>query len=153
MSRQVGPEAGSEEASGVIWRWQDRSDERAKKAASQRKAGLVRAGVGVVAGAVLFYFDRPVVAGVAGSLAGLTLVLAVASPLGAYAALDRAVAGLGRGVGLVLTWLLLAPAYYLMLTPLAWAVRARRDPLRREIDPKRASYWSARTSRPLDRPY
>lgn len=146
-------EPAQAEASATIWRWQHRGEERARAAASQRKAGLVRSAVGLLAGGLFFYFERPAVAAIAGTLASITLVLALVSPLGAYAALDRGVAAVGRGVGLVLTWLLLAPAYYIVLTPLAWVIRARRDPLRRRIEPDRESYWSERASRPMDRPY
>ncbi len=150
---QVGPERGRPAASASIWRWRDATEDRGRAASSQRRAGVIRALVGLTAGGLLYYFERPIVAGVAWSISGLTLVLALVSPLGAYAALDRLVARAGRGVGLVLTWLLLAPAYYLVLTPLAWAIRLRRDPLRRTLEPERESYWSERTSRPLDRPY
>lgn len=124
-----------------------------RQAAVHRKAGLVRAVVGSAVAVALFWLGRPTIAAVAGTLALLTGGLALFSPSKGYAVLDAAVARLARGVGLGLTWLLLAPAYFLVLTPLAWAIRLRRDPLHRTLERGRQSYWRERVCRPMDRPY
>ena len=48
-------------------------------------------------------------------------------------------------IGWVMSHLILAVIYYLVLTPVALIVRWRRgDPLDRQIDPSAPSYWSER---------
>jgi len=73
-------------------------------------------------------------------------------------ALDRASRRFGRFVGLGLTWLLLAPFYFLCFAPGRLALRLLgRDPLARRPDPARESYWSdcrpPAAARPYTRPY
>lgn len=147
--------AGRPEAAAVIWRWKDPPDDARARAARARRTGALRALVALIAAGVFVYLDRTVAAAIASTLGVLTLALALLSPLGLYAALDRAVAALGRGVGLVLTWLLLAPVYYLFFAPFGLLFRrGRRDPLRRGFEADARSYWLKRDrARPLDRPY
>ena len=48
-------------------------------------------------------------------------------------------------IGWTVTHLVLAAVYYLVLTPIGLLMRlAGRDPMRRSIDPKAATYWIAR---------
>lgn len=50
-------------------------------------------------------------------------------------------------IGWLLSQLLLASVYYLLLTPLGWALRlAGRDPLERRFEPGRESYWQPRAA-------
>lgn len=146
---------GRPEAAAVVWDWASAPDDASARAAKARRAGLLRAVVAGVAGGAFFYFDRVVMAGVAWGVGGLTLVLAMTSPLGAYAALDRAVARLGQGIGGVLTWLLLAPVYLLFFMPFGLLFkRGARDPMKRALSPDAETYWEPRPeARPLDRPY
>jgi hypothetical protein len=53
--------------------------------------------------------------------------------------------GLGRGVGTVMTWLLLAPLFFLVFAPagLMGALR-RKDPLSRRFPPESDSSWHPR---------
>jgi hypothetical protein len=48
-------------------------------------------------------------------------------------------------VGFVVSHLLLAAIYFLVLTPVALLMRlARKDPLERRFDPRRSTYWTTR---------
>lgn len=107
-----------------------------------------------IAGGALFFFERPIIASVAWSIGALTLTLGLASPLRAYAGLEKAVAALGRAIGTLLLWLLFTPVFFLFVAPFGLLFkRGARDPLKRRADPDAKSHWRARRSRPLDRPY
>jgi len=137
--------AGKAEAAAVIWQWRAERDERPARAARARKTALVRFVVAALAGGAFFYFGRVTVASIAWSVGSLTLLLALASPLGAYAAIDRWVARLGALIGTILTWLLLAPVFYLFFTPFGLLFRrGSRDPMRRSFDRSVPTYWKRR---------
>lgn len=147
--------AGRPEAAAAIWDLR-REDDAPKRAAAARRAAVVRFVVAAALGGLFFYFGRPVVAYVAWSAGGLTLLLALASPLGAYAAVDRVVLAAGRLVGLALTVLLLAPVFYLFFAPFGLLLRrGARDPLRRRFEPEAKTYWKARGEdrADLERPF
>jgi hypothetical protein len=56
-----------------------------------------------------------------------------------------------RGIARVLTWLLLAIAFYLVFTPYGVIMRLLgRDPLERKLDPGRATYWIRREGGKFD---
>lgn len=151
MSDPVRP--GRPEAAAAIWSLGPKPDRRAHVA---RRSASIRFVVALAAGGVLYALERPIMAAVAASLGSLSLLLALASPLGAYAALDRLVTRTGALVGTILTWLLLAPVFYLFFVPFGLLFRrGARDPLRRAIDRDAPSYWTKRASDPprLDRPY
>lgn len=146
---------GKPEAAAAIWDWRAARDDRAVVARA-RKTALVRFAIASLAGGTLFYFGRAAVASVAWSAGALTLLLALASPLRAYAAVDRAVTRVGEWVGGVLTWILLAPVFYLFFTPFGLLLRrGARDPMKRRFDSGLATYWTRREDdRPdLERPF
>lgn len=125
------------------------------RVAALRREGLLRALVAAIVAAALFYLGRPIVGGVAGTLAALTLALALASPARGYAALSRAVGRLGELVGRALALVLLAPVFFLFLTPFRLLFRrGPSDTLARGFDRARGSYWSEH-ARPsdLEKPY
>ena len=146
---------GRPEAAAVIWDWKGQRDERSVRAKKARRGAIVRALVAAVAGALFFTFGRATVAYAAWGVGGLTLALGLTSPLGAYAALDRAVTKAGELVGTVLTWLLLAPVYYLFFTPFGLLFkRGARDPMKRTLSKDAETYWQKRERvRALDKPY
>ena len=58
----------------------------------------------------------------------------------------------GRGIARALTWLLLTIVFVVVVTPYGLVARIlRKDPLEREIDRSRSSYWHHRTDGPFDR--
>ena len=127
----------------------------AERTGALRRRGIFRGLVALTVAAVLFFFGRFVVGGVASSLGTLTLALAIVSPGKGYAALERLVDRAGHGVGTVLAWVLLAPVFFLFLWPFRVLFRrGAQDSLARGFDPTRASYWSPH-ARPadLEKPY
>jgi hypothetical protein len=62
-----------------------------------------------------------------------------------YRAFRSAGAWLGRAAGAALTWLLLAPFFYLCFGLGGWLLRLLgRDPLDRAFDREQATYWTPR---------
>jgi fatty acid desaturase len=147
--------SGRPEAAAAVWDPRGARDDRPARARKARRTAVVRAAVGAIAGAAFLYFDRPVLGWVVLALGTATLVVGLASPLGAHAAIDRVLEKLGHLVGTLLTWLLLAPFYYLVMTPLGLLTkRGNRDPLHRRLDPSAPTYWKKRgRPRDLDKPY
>lgn len=128
---------------------------------SLRREGVVRGLVPLALAGLFFGAGHPVAASVAAGLGALTLGLALLSPDRGYAALSAAVGWAGERVGQLLAWGLLAPVFYLVVTPLGLLTRrGRGDRLARRFERGAASYWSARPAleraarrRQLERPY
>ena len=147
--------AGRAEASATIWKWRDASGTRTKRAAKARMGGVIRGAVAALVAGLFFYFERPTMSAVVATIGGLTLILALVSPLGAYATLERAIGWLGEWIGRLLTWILLAPVFYLFFFPFGLLFRrGAHDKLQRTIEPDAETYWHKRDgARAIDKPY
>jgi hypothetical protein len=146
---------GSAEASAVVWRWREQDENEKARAAKLVRGATLRAVVAAVAGGVFYFVGRHLLAHVAWAVGGITLLLALASPR-AYAAVDRAVSAVSHGVGRALTWILLAPVFYLFITPYGLLFRrGARDPMKRRFERSLPSYWKKREEdrANLDRPF
>lgn len=114
-------------------------------AAEVRRSGLLRGGVGLVAGGILFALGHPLLAGIAATIGGLTAVLALVSPLGAYAALDGLMRKFGVLVGKIMTVLVMVPIFGLFFVPFGLLFRrGAKDPMHRALEPSAPSYWRVR---------
>lgn len=148
---------GKSEASAVIWTRDAVSPSQTALAA--RKRATLQGAVAGVGGALLFFWlDHSTMGVVAWSIGGTSMLAGWLSPLGLFAAIERAVLAVGRLVGAVMTWLLLAPVYLLVMTPFGWLTRrGARDTLRRSIDAEASTYWNKREPEEqqasLERPY
>jgi hypothetical protein len=133
--------AGSPAASAEIWRWRASSD-GSEPAPRVRLRASVQALAGVACGlASLVLWSRPI-AYLAFSMAALVFASAWVSPGGLYAGLQRLFDATGRAIGRAMTWLLLAPLFYLFFLPFgAIFRRGRRDRLRRYFDADADTYW------------
>lgn len=131
------------------------------QAAALRRSGSLRALFPLAAAALLFWLGRPIASSIAAGLGALTLVLALVSPTRGYLALSRAIARLGEGVGLVLSWALLGPVFFLFFVPFGlFGRRGRGDRIGRTFDRTATTYWITRPERSpeqeraaLERPY
>jgi len=140
--------SAADRAAQIVWQWRraPAGDERAIAAAAARRKGLLGGVIGLAVAATL-YFWKPQMALVVVAIAVLTTLLALVSPLGGFRALTGAFEAFARGVGLVLTWLLMALAYYLLFLPFGLVLRvAGRLHITRGADAKRASYWQESTA-------
>lgn len=141
------PRAGRPEAAAAIWgrRGESATGEETASVAHHRRQGVIQALVGGAVGTVIFFFWHPAIAYLAWSLSALTLVAALLSPEGAYAAIGRGIAWLSRGVGRVLGYVLLVPLFFLFFTLFGRLFRGgRKDRLERWFDRDTSSYWKPR---------
>ena len=135
------------EASSVAWSWRDRAAgeaaAREREAAANRRKGVIGALIGLAVAALLYFvFHRPVGAAVVGAIAILIALLALASPLGLYKGLTRALDRFAYFVGSVLTWVLMPVLFYLIFLPMGLLLRARgKLAISKSADPRMATYW------------
>lgn len=125
----------------TVWNWREKSGRGAgpSESASLRRQAIIQALVmGVIGFALLKWIGHATFAKVVWGLAGVVLVLGLAAPR-AYRPIHRFGRWLGRAVGVLLTYVLLVPLYFLFFTPAALYLRLRgRDPMQRR--PRDAQY-------------
>lgn len=115
---------------------------RTDDAAALRRSGVLRSLLPLAMAALFAWSGHLVAASIAGGLGALTLALALVSPTRGYLMLKRAIDALGRGIGLLLGVVLLAPVFYLFVTPLGFFTRrGSGDRIGRTFDRSAASYW------------
>jgi hypothetical protein len=117
--------------------------------ATLRRAAAVQCLALVAGGAALaLVCRRPGAAQVVWLAAAAWLVTTLIAPR-AVGPVRRLGDALGRATGVVLVWLLLAPLYFLLFTPVAFSRRLRRlDPLRQRPAPAEATLWVTRRHAP-----
>lgn len=132
----------------TVWPWRqaDEAEGRAaEREAAQRRAArrgaAIRTAIGFLI-AVALAFWKPWLAVVVVTLSLITLALALASPLGAYARLERGLDRFAYLVGLSVTWILMPILYYLLFLPTGLALRAgQKLRLTRRPEPDLPTYW------------
>jgi uncharacterized membrane protein len=137
-------------AAQVAWQWRraPAADDNARAAAAARRKGLLGVVVGLAVASAL-YFWKPQMAAVVAAIAVATTLLALVSPLRGFHALTKALEAFARGVGLVMTWLLIGLAYYLLFLPVGLVLRASRKlHVTRGADARLATYWQQPTAPP-----
>jgi hypothetical protein len=135
----------------TVWPWDATSKAVSGGSGGLRTKALTQALI-MLAVAALFYYvgHHRVLPRVLGVLAVVNVALGLAAPR-AFAALDRALQVFGRWVGQGLSWLLLAPFFYLFFVPARLILAARgKDPMNRRFPDTPASYWTPR--RPVKGP-
>ena len=137
-------------AAQIAWQWRraPAADDKPDAAAAARRKGLLGGLIGLAVASAL-YFWKPQMAAVVAAIAVATTLLALLSPLRGFHALTRALESFARGVGLVMTWLLIGLAYYLLFLPVGLLLRARRKlHVTRGADASLATYWQQPTAPP-----
>jgi len=128
----------------AVWPWS-----QTQPAARHGKGGvLLQAAIPLTVSAVLYFWApfahaRTVAKVVLGVAAFLLLTGFLAPAL--FKKIEKLVWGLVHGVGVVMSWLLLAPLFYTFFLGARILLGLRgKDPLHRELDPAAASYWVVR---------
>lgn len=137
------------EASSVAWSWRDRAAgeamEREREAAANRRKGVIGALIGLAVAALLYFvFHRPVAAAVVAGIAVVIALLALASPLGLYKGLTRALDRFAHAVGSGVTWVLMPVLFYVVFLPIGLLLRARgKLAISKNADPRMPTYWKS----------
>lgn len=132
-------------ATAVVWPWRESAagDDRATAARAARRRGAVQAAVALVAATLLLLW-KPVLAAVVASIALLVLALAMVSPLGGFARLERGVERFAHGVGLAVTWLLMPLLVFLVFLPVGLVLRRGKLRFTGNPDADQPTYWQRR---------
>ncbi len=118
---------------------------RANTSAALRMHGVTRGGIALAVASGFWFLHHPAMATLVAVLGGATLLAALLSPQGLYARFSAAMEAFARGVGTLLTYLLLVPIYFLLITPFGLLMRrGSRDPLHRTWSAQTASFWTNR---------
>ena len=130
----------------TVWPWRTAGEaqQASKSAPSVRGRALIEAAV-MVSVALLFIYktDKVWPPRIILTLATLTLVSGLFIPP-LYHSLHRGALWLGKKTGVVMTWILLVPFFFIIF-PAArlMLLLSGKDPLHRKIEPQRPSYWTA----------
>jgi hypothetical protein len=141
------PRGGRPEAAEAIWSWRDHRASATTGAAPSRARlyGVFRALVGSAIGALLWTTGARAVATVALCISAITLLLALVMP----ARVERWTTLLGRGIGTLITWVLMTVIFYGFFLPFRMLVRrGRRDAMKRYFDRDAPTYWKKRPDEP-----
>lgn len=133
--------------SSVVWPWREKEagKEQPKKTGPAAGAVLLQSAVMAAIGAGLFWgLGHRTMGVVVWSLAGIVLVSGFFIPP-VFAAIERFGQWLGKAVGTILTWGLLAPFYYIVFLPMHLIQKITgKDPLQRRLHTGDPTYWTPR---------
>ena len=133
--------------SSVVWPWREKLDGKteSKKAGPSWITVVVQAAIMAAIGTLLYgWLKRPVMGIIVWGLAAVVLVSGFFIPP-VFAAIERFGKGLGKWVGAILTWGLLAPFYYLCFVPMRLFQKLDGgDPLHRKFPTNEPTYWIPR---------
>ncbi|GEM_PF-2346188 len=137
---------GRVEAAALMWNWRDggKTDET-DRAAALRNKGIGQAVVGYIAAGVIFWLGIAILPFIVATIASITLLTALFSPLGAYAAIEGGLTKFAMWFGGIVSWLVLMPVFLLFFVPFGLLFRrGERDPMKRVFVPSAPSYWKER---------
>ena len=131
----------------IVWPWREKMAAPAapKQTGPKASAVLLQTAIMAAIGAGIYgWLEHRTMGIVVWSLAGIVLVSGFFVPP-VFAAIERFGQFLGRAVGAILTWGLLAPFYYLCFLPLHFVQKLKgQDPLPRRLHTAEATYWTPR---------
>ena len=136
------PSDSATTASAVLWDWRYH-DAKPEKTPLWRS--LLMTAIAWLIAALLVYFDHPTMAITLSVIAAVMLLLAIVWPKG-HGYIEAAFARLAHWIGILLTWLLLPPFFFLFFTSVRLGRRffGKSDSLNCRFDSTADSYWSDR---------
>ena len=136
------------EVSAVVWPWRESGPAScADDASARRRSAVAESAVGYCIGLLmLLVFKKRPIAMVVFSVASLVLIGGLFVPP-LYRGMQKLGHWLARVVGTGITWVLLAPFFYVCFTTARLLlIVARKDPLHRKPDPGVSTYWDPHRS-------
>lgn len=132
----------SKKISDVVWKWEKAGTESPPAAPSKMKYWIQFAVMAAVGALLFFWLKHAIGAYVVWGLAALLLAgILFSDPV--LQGFERTAAFLAQAVGTGLTWLLLTPFFYLVFWPGRLLQKLTgKDPMRRQLEPDAATYWS-----------
>jgi len=147
--------ATTHRVSAAIWRWRETAASPAAETPElRRKRALVESTIGGSVGLLLLLvFRKPLMAAVVFTISALVLTGGLFVPP-IYHGFKKAGQWLAAGVGHGLTWLLLAPFFFIVFgIGRLVLVLSGRDPLCRRCSPDEPTYWVPHRRPPGADPY
>jgi hypothetical protein len=136
---------GKPEASAVVWDWQQETAP-AIAHGDRRTKGTLQGVIGLTVGTLLFWFVSEHMGMFVWTVASLITLCALASPNGAYVAIERFIDWLVVVVGKAVTVLVMIPIFYLVFLPFGTLFRrGKKDTMTRFYEESAGSYWLTRT--------
>ena len=132
----------------AIWPWRRTGGKTGQPdPAARRKRAVVEACVALAVALLLtFVFHKRIIGAIVFCIAALVLVGGLFVPP-LYAGFKKAGVFLAKVVGVVLSWGLLVPFFYICFTVGRFVLLVSgKDPMRRKFDRDLKSYWSVHTS-------
>ncbi|MDA1045138.1 MAG: hypothetical protein O3C57_07945 [Verrucomicrobia bacterium] len=132
----------------MVWDWRGRDKPPQNKHVQQRRRhALIECSVMVAVALILrLKFEKIILSSIIFSVACLVLVGGLFIPV-LYAGFKRLGERLAMVLGVGVTWLLLAPFFYIFFTiARIGCVIAKKDPMCRRLEPELKSYWFEHSS-------
>lgn len=128
----------------VVWNWRGPSAPPSGAVPGVAAALKQVVVMGIVGAGLYFWLEHRAMGAVVWSLAGIVLASCLFLPP-VFAAIERLGRQMGQGVGVLLTWGLLVPFYYLCFGSLRLMQRlGGKDPLCRKFPSDESTYWTPR---------
>jgi len=128
--------------SAAIWKWQGEADDGGRPVGAGRKRVIAEFCVGLTIGMLVFHvFHKPVLGTIVLGIAGLVLISGLFIPR-LHGWIQALGLWMGRAVGIALSWILLAPFFYVFFSLGRLCVLASgKDPMQRRFPGPQGSYW------------
>jgi len=128
-----------------IWNWKDEFPNIQMAASSRRRRALIQCIIMLfIASVLVFFFHHLIIGVIVYSMASLILVTGFFFP-SFFNLIEILGRSLARWVGIGLTWLLLAPFFYIVFSPARLILKLRgKDPMKRTLNKDEDSYWHDR---------
>lgn len=136
---------GRPEASAAIWNWSESAPvAEVETNGAIRLRGTIRAMVAGVVGGLVYYYLSNLVGIIVLGITSVLFLIAILSPTGANAVVERAFNRMSSFAGRMLTCIILPAIFYTIFVPFGLVLRrGKRDAMQRFYD-QRESYWSKR---------
>jgi len=137
----------------AVWNWKQDSETHStvRNKRALRIRGALQFLVGSIVATVLAWIGFLLWAGIVIGITATIFVLSMVSPTYSYSGIDKLFNLLGRGIGQLMSYVLLVPVYVLVMTPLGFVLRHKSsDRLGTRLMADNTTYWESTETRKTD---